>query len=152
MYQNSVQLKGFLGADASLNFTGSGKAVTNLSVATKSLSGSGENRKSYTEWHKVVIWGERAQAAADLKKGTYVSVQGQLRSSEYEGKNGKVRTYEIVANKIELPERPVRNQPAPEPANETPAPADAEPAPATAPEATQPADAPKPRRKRTRKS
>lgn len=151
MYLNSVQLKGFTGSDAELKYTGTGKAVTTLSVATKSLSGSGENLKSFTEWHRVVLWGDRALAAADVKKGTYVSLQGQLRSSQYDGKNGKVRSYEIVAFKFELPERPVK--PVRETTCETAAPAVVEAAPETVAQPAQPAtDAPKPRRERTRKS
>jgi single-strand DNA-binding protein len=162
MFLNNVQLKGFLGQDAELKYTGNGKAVTTLSLATKSGYGSGETRKSFTEWHKVVLWGKRAEAAT-LKKGTYVSVQGEIRSSEYEGKNGKVRTYEIVANRdIELPERPAKSEAAPAAEATQPA-ADSAPAPEAAEAPAEPVDTPatetatteaKPtaRRKRTPKS
>ena len=155
MYLNNVQLKGFIGKDVEVKYSGNGTAVTTLSVATKSGSGRGENRKFFTEWHKVVLWGKRALAAADLKKGTYVSVQGELRSSEYEGKSGKVRTYEIVANRdIELPERPAKAEPTPA----APEAAEATDAAALSPNTTEQAEAeieagkPRARRKRTAKS
>lgn len=140
-FLNSVELKGFLGNDAEVKYTGNGNPVTTLSLATKSGSGRGDNRVFYTEWHKIVLWGQRATDAASLKKGAYLRVLGELRSSEYESKSGKVRTYEIVANKIEFPERPAKNFSTTLPIAPPPTPV-AEPAAEPAPETAEPADAP----------
>jgi single-strand DNA-binding protein len=40
---------------------------------------------SRTDWHRCVVFGRLAQAAAALKKGDYVNVQGQIQTREYNG-------------------------------------------------------------------
>ena len=85
MYKNHVDLIGFIGSDPEAHQTSNGTAVTNLSLATKSSwkneSGGYDNR---TEWHRVVLWGKLAEAAAKLTKGAYVEIEGELRHRSYQ--------------------------------------------------------------------
>jgi single-strand DNA-binding protein len=85
MYKNHVDLIGFIGSDPEAHQTSNGTAVTNLSLATKSSwkneSGGYDNR---TEWHRVVLWGKLAEAAAKLSKGAYVEIEGELRRRSYQ--------------------------------------------------------------------
>jgi len=100
MYLNRVELIGFLGSDAEGKTTPNGKAVTNLSLATKTTYLKDGERHERTEWHRIECWGSLAQHAASFKKGAHICVEGDLRSREYESNGTKVRTYNIVASAI----------------------------------------------------
>ena len=69
-----VTLAGNLGRDPELVRTPGGRAVTNLSLATHEAWTDKEGqRKQQTEWHRVVVWGKRAErAAGPLRKGPLV--------------------------------------------------------------------------------
>ena len=103
MYQNKVNLIGFLGSDAEVR-TANNRSFTTLSVATKS---SYKNKKSgeyvsHTEWHRCVVFGKLSEFAATLTKGAHVQVEGELRSREYTSKktDAKQRMWEIRVNSI----------------------------------------------------
>ena len=101
MYLNRVELIGFLGSEPEANYTPNGKAVTSLSLATKTSWIKDGQRQERTEWHRIQAWSELGAYAAGFKKGAHIRVEGELRSREYESQNGaKVRTYEIVARSI----------------------------------------------------
>jgi single-strand DNA-binding protein len=101
-YMNRVELKGFVGADAAPKNLNGGKIVLNFSLATNRFQGESENRKQFTEWHRVAAWGKLATAIGAVAKGMHVNVVGELRGREYTSDSGKVQTYEIVANKIDI--------------------------------------------------
>jgi single-strand DNA-binding protein len=99
---NRLTLIGFLGQDAEKRFTPKGTPYTVLSLATKTSwrDQSGE-WQSHTEWHRVVVWGEKfAEFAATLRKGAHVQVEGPLRSREYERDGAKHRVVECKAESI----------------------------------------------------
>ena len=137
MYLNRVELIGFLGSLPEATFTPNGKAVTTLSLATKTSFLKDGARQERTEWHRIQVWGKLGAYAAAFKKGSHLCVEGELRSREYETEAGtKVRTYDIVANSIlnlrggqrntvqetDAPEAPAADPPAePTPAAEPPA-------------------------------
>ena len=100
MYLNNIQLIGFLGGDAEMKLTNGDKAFTTFSLATKSTWMKEGQRHEQTEWHSVVVWGKLGEYAAAFKKGAHILVEGELRSREYDGQNGHVKTYDIVANSI----------------------------------------------------
>ena len=81
---NRVTLIGFLGADAEKKSTSNGD-LTILSLATKTSwkndAGAWESR---TEWHRCVAFAGIANAAANLKKGAHVLIEGELRGREYD--------------------------------------------------------------------
>jgi single-strand DNA-binding protein len=102
---NRASVLGNLGADPELRFTSSGSAVLKMRIATAdSYLDANKQRQERTEWHSIVIWGKRAEALARiLAKGSRVYVDGQLRTSSWEDKDG-IRRYrtEIVASELIL--------------------------------------------------
>jgi len=97
---NRVMLLGNLGADPELRMTPSGQAVLKLRIATsESYLDRNKVRQERTEWHSVVIWGKRAEALNKiLAKGSRVFVEGGLRTSSYDDREGQKRyKTEVVA-------------------------------------------------------
>jgi len=103
MFQQVI-LAGRLGKDPELKETQSGKKVAAFSVATedsyKDNSGTWQKK---TEWHNVVVWGNRAETVAQyLSKGSAVVVVGRLQTRSWgEGDEKKYRT-EIVADRVQF--------------------------------------------------
>jgi single-strand DNA-binding protein len=60
----------------------SGRPVANRHVATtKRWIDKAGKAQEYTEWHRVVAWGNLGEVSArHLKKGSLVSVEGPIRS------------------------------------------------------------------------
>jgi len=102
---NRVMLLGNLGADPELRTTSGGQSVLKLRLATsETYLDRNRQRQEKTEWHSVVIWGKRAEALGKiLSKGSRLFVEGGLRSSSYEDREG-IKRYktEIVANNVLL--------------------------------------------------
>jgi len=102
---NRVMLLGNLGADPELRMTNGGQAVLKIRLATsETYLDRNKVRQERTEWHSVVVWGKRAEALAKfLTKGSRIFVEGGLRTSSYDDKEGnkKYKT-EVVANNIIL--------------------------------------------------
>lgn len=102
---NRVMLLGNLGADPELRMTPSGQAVLKLRLATsESYLDRNRVRQERTEWHSIVVWGKRAEALNKiLSKGSRIFIEGGLRTSSYDDKEGHKRyRTEIVANNIVL--------------------------------------------------
>jgi single-strand DNA-binding protein len=102
---NRVMLLGNLGADPELRMTSGGQAVLKLRLATsETYMDKNRQRQERTEWHNVVIWGKRAEALAKiLTKGTRIFVEGGLRTSSYEDRDGNKRyRTEVVSSNILL--------------------------------------------------
>lgn len=92
LYENEITLKGFLGKDADTIATKQQKTFTVLSLATKSGYKNKQGKwVTHTEWHRIVAFGQPAEYARNLKKGDYVEVKGELRSTEYEKEVGDSR-------------------------------------------------------------
>jgi len=102
---NRVMLLGNLGADPELRSTSGGQSVLKLRLATtESYLDRNRARQERTEWHSVTVWGRRAEALSKiLAKGSRLFVEGGLRTSSYDDRDGnkKYRT-EIVASNILL--------------------------------------------------
>jgi len=84
---NKAQLIGFLGEDPKNADMQRGGSVVTLSVGTTEYwkeQSSGE-RKSATEWHRVVIFNDALgkTAMSFLRKGSAVYVEGTIRSRRY---------------------------------------------------------------------
>ena len=101
---NKVILVGNLGNDPEIKSMPNGGKVANLSVATSEQwkdKATGE-RKSRTEWHRVVIWDEYLLGFAErfLRKGSKVYTEGELQTRKWQDKNGHDRyATEIVLRK-----------------------------------------------------
>ena len=96
-------LVGTLGKEPELKHTGSGTAVTKLSIATEYSKKTANGYQRETTWHDVIVWATQAENACKwLKKGSKISVQGRIDKRDYENNQGtKVYVTETVAEKIE---------------------------------------------------
>lgn len=88
---NKMQLIGRLGADPIVRYSGDGNPITNISIATTDQwtdRNSGE-RKEATEWHRAVAFGKLAEIVRDYtSKGDSVFVEGKVKTSKYQDKEG----------------------------------------------------------------
>lgn len=102
---NRVMLLGNLGQDPELKYTQGGQAVLNIRLATtETYFDRDRQKKERTDWHTVVIWGNRAEALSKiLSKGSSIFVEGSIRNSSYEGRDGQKRyKTEISAKNVIL--------------------------------------------------
>lgn len=104
---NKAFITGNITRDVELRSTGGGLSVANFTVAVN------DRRKSQQtgEWEDVpnfidcIMFGKRAEALAQyLTKGVKVTVEGKLRWSQWEDKNGggKRSKIEVVVDEVEL--------------------------------------------------
>lgn len=98
-------LLGNLGADPELRFTQSGQPLLSLRLATtESYLDKDKVRKERTDWHSVVVWGKRGESLAKiLNKGSSIFVEGSMRTSTYDDREGNKRyKTEVIAHNILL--------------------------------------------------
>jgi single-strand DNA-binding protein len=102
---NKVILVGYLGADPDMRYTPSGQGVCELRLATsESWNDKNGQRQERTEWHRVVVWGKRAEVCSKyLSKGRQVYVEGRIQTRTYDDKEG-VKKYmtEIIAADVQF--------------------------------------------------
>lgn len=102
---NKAILVGNLGVDPELKYTQTSQAVLKLRLATSDsyMNKAGE-RQQRTEWHTVIVWGNRAEALNKiLSKGRTIGVEGRIQTRSWEDKDGKKRyNTEIVASNVML--------------------------------------------------
>jgi single-strand DNA-binding protein len=103
---NKVILVGNLGADPDTRYMPSGKAVTNIRVATSESwkdKQTGDTQER-TEWHSIVMYDKLGEIAAEyLRKGSQVYLEGKLRTRKWQDKEGKDRyTTEIIADQMQM--------------------------------------------------
>jgi single-strand DNA-binding protein len=100
---NRVILLGNLGADPELKATAQGQSVLKLRLATteryQDKNGQWVDR---TDWHSVVVWGKRAEGLHKfLTKGMTVFVEGSLKTSTWEDRDGNKRyKTEVMAKSV----------------------------------------------------
>ena len=94
MSLNKMMIIGNLGADPELRYTPSGKAVTDLRVAVNNNQrGADGEWVEETLWFRVSVWEQAAERLAEqLRKGNKIYAEGQLRTREYESRDGEKRT------------------------------------------------------------
>ena len=97
---NKVLLIGNATRDAELRHTQSGKAVSNLRIATNRTVGGQET----TQYHTVVCWDSLAETTGlYVKKGRPVYIEGRLDYREYTDGEGQTRrTTEIIASDVQF--------------------------------------------------
>ena len=95
-----VLLIGNLGKDAEIKTFDNGNNVANFSLATsESYKDKAGEWQQKTEWHNIAVWGNQADRAAKLTKGTTLYVEGKLSTRKWQDKDGNDRrTTEIVAS------------------------------------------------------
>ena len=111
---NIVTLSGNLTRDPELRQAGN-TSVLSFGVAVNDRrrnpqSGQWENVPNFVD---CIIFGSRADALAGLlHKGSKVAIDGKLRYSSWDGKDGKKRSkLEVVVNELELMQRDTSQQP-----------------------------------------
>lgn len=102
--RNLIILRGYLGQDPELRFTGSGTAVTNLRLATTERYKKDGEYVEQTQWHTVTLWDRLAEIANEYaSKGSHIEVVGSLKYRTWEDKDGNERmTPEIEARDLNL--------------------------------------------------
>lgn len=102
---NRVFLIGNLGAEPELRMSPSGTAVLKLRLATsETYFDRNKEKQERTEWHSVTVFGKRAEGLGKfLTKGARIFVEGGLRTSSYEDREGNKRyRTEVVASNVIL--------------------------------------------------
>ena len=100
---NKVILVGHVGGAPETRYTKAGSAVSTFSLATHELKKTvSEEEKEHTEWHSILAWGNMGEFAEQyIKKGQLVCVEGRLKTSKWESKEGlSLSKTEIVASSI----------------------------------------------------
>jgi single-strand DNA-binding protein len=119
---NKVILLGNATRDAELRYTGSGKAVSSLRLATNRKVGENEE----TQYHSVVCWEGLAETTSRyVKKGDPLYVEGRLQYRSFQDEEGKERgVCEVVASDVQfLGRRRLETDPSPTDAPAAPQPA-----------------------------
>jgi single-strand DNA-binding protein len=95
---NKVLLIGNATRDAELRQTNSGKAVSNIRLATNRVVGGEEQ----TQYHTIVCWDSLAeQTGKYVKKGRLLYVEGRLEYRTFTDDEGKDRgAVEIIASDV----------------------------------------------------
>ncbi len=95
MSMAKATLLGHIGQDAEMKYTPGGDPVTNFNVAVS-------DGKDSTTWYKVITWGKLAETVNEKgNKGTPVFVEGRLKLTEWQGKDGEKRTTpEVTASTV----------------------------------------------------
>lgn len=106
MVVNRVILIGNLGADPEVRVLETGVKMARFRLATTEqfIRQDGQHI-SHTEWHAVVAWRDAASyVQQNLRCGSYVRVEGRLRSRETTDPITLtvVRVYEIIADSVQL--------------------------------------------------
>jgi len=91
LYTNDVKLKGYIGKDAESFATKNQTTLVRFTLAVKSGYKDKQTQQwvNHTEWHRIVAFGKPADYAKNLKKGDYVEIEGELRSTEYDAEVGE---------------------------------------------------------------
>lgn len=100
---NRVILLGNVTSDAELRQTGSGSSVLKFSLAiNESCLDRNKVRQERVEYANVVMFGKRAESLAQyIVKGTKLLVEGSLRTSSYDDRDGnKRRKTEVVVSNV----------------------------------------------------
>ena len=88
--RNRVQLIGRLGQDPEVKQTKNGRTLARFSLATTEVYKNSQGKRTEeTQWHPIVVWGERAEIAGKyLRKGKEVALEGKLVHRTYDDADG----------------------------------------------------------------
>ena len=112
---NRVSISGNLTRDSELRSANNGTAILNLSVAVNDRRKVGEEWQDVPNYIDCVVFGPRAVSLHNLlKKGAKVAIDGKLRWSSWETKEGSKRSkLEVVVDEMELMSAPKQKQATP---------------------------------------
>ena len=105
LQMNDVRLVGRLTRDPEVRYTAKGQAVARLDLAVnrRFKDGTGEWRDD-TTFVPVTVWRDAAERCKDrLRKGSPIYVEGRLRSTNWETKDGQKRSgIEVEAYRLQF--------------------------------------------------
>ena len=105
---NSVNIIGRVCNDVELRYTPSQMAVVKLNVAVD--DGYGEKKK--TNFIPVTVFGKQAENCEKfVSKGNRIAVTGKIVTGSYEKDGRKIRTTDVVADRVEFLERAEKSEP-----------------------------------------
>ena len=102
---NKVTLMGNLGKDPEIHFSESNVPMARFTLATtESYRDKNGQVQSQTEWHNIVLWRGLAEFAQKyLHKGSYVFIEGKIRSRNWDDKEGnRKHITEIIGDNLIL--------------------------------------------------
>lgn len=102
---NKVMLIGNVGKEPDVRHLEGGAVVASFSLATnKTYRNKSGEKVQETEWHNLVCWNKTAEICEKyVKKGDKLYVEGELRTRDWEDKEGNKRyTTEIVFFQMEM--------------------------------------------------
>ena len=101
---NKVILIGTVGKDPEVKELQSGSKVANFSIATNKRYKNKQGEKvEETEWHNIVIWGNLTSVVDRfVKKGTKLSVSGEIKTEKWDKDGVTQYKVNIVCNELEL--------------------------------------------------
>ena len=111
---NRVLLIGNTGKDPEIKTFASGNKVAQITLATSERykDRNGEQKED-TEWHSVQAFGKLADVVERfVHKGMLLYVDGKIRTRSYEADGRTIYRTEIVADHIQMLDRPQGNRPA----------------------------------------
>ncbi len=102
---NSVELSGRLVRDPEVRYTSD-----QMCIASFTLAVDRHDKNKNTDFPSIKAFGRLGETVEKYcKKGKPIEVRGTLQTGSYEGKNGKVYTTDVVADKINLLSDPQQN-------------------------------------------
>ena len=111
---NRVTLIGNVGKDPEIKTFASGNKVASITLATSERykDRNGEQKED-TEWHSVQAFGKLADVVERfVHKGSLLYLDGKIRTRSYEADGRTVYRTEILADHIQMLDRPQGNRPA----------------------------------------
>lgn len=105
---NKVIISGNLGQKPEIREAKGGMKVGNFNVAVNDRIKRGDEWVDHTNWVRIVVFGKEAENCERfLDKGSKVLVEGKLRISDYEDKQGnKRKSLEVVSDRVEFMTKP----------------------------------------------
>jgi len=96
---NKVILTGRIGNDVELTYTSNGRPYITISLATnRPYKDRDGNWQRATDWHRVRIFGKRAEALSKiLRKGDLIVIEGRLTYYTVTDPDGRKRKFAYVA-------------------------------------------------------
>ncbi|MEP6780769.1 MAG: single-stranded DNA-binding protein, partial [Gemmatimonadaceae bacterium] len=94
---NKVTLIGNVGSDPEIRTVTAGGKVAQFSLATSRIwNDQAGAKQEKTEWHRCVIWNNRASTLADVaeryvKKGDKLYVEGEIEYRQWQDKDNQTR-------------------------------------------------------------
>jgi single-strand DNA-binding protein len=94
---------GNVGQTPEIRFSNGGMAIAEISLATNDRKKQGNEWVKDTQWHKVVVFGKRAEFVQNhVHKGATLLVEGKIQYDKYE-KDGETKYFtKILASNLQF--------------------------------------------------